>query len=111
MGSQRVGHDRVTKHSTAHRHVWISRVALCEGSACNARDTGSIHWRRKWQPTPVFLIAKSHGQRSLVGYSSQGLKRVRKDFVTKQKQPHKNLSLPLAKQVSIIERRFVDLDM
>ena len=27
-------------------------------------------WRRKWQPTPVFLLGKSHGQRSLVGYSS-----------------------------------------
>ena len=26
-------------------------------------------WRRKWQPTPVFLPGKFHGQRSLVGYS------------------------------------------
>ena len=26
-------------------------------------------WRRKWQPTPTFLPRKSHGQRSLVGYS------------------------------------------
>ena len=26
-------------------------------------------WRRKWQLTPVFLPGKSHGQRSLVGYS------------------------------------------
>ena len=26
-----------------------------------------IPWRRKWQPTPVFLSGKSHGQRSLVG--------------------------------------------
>ena len=30
--------------------------------------------RRKWQPTPVFLPGKSHGQRSLEGYSSWGLK-------------------------------------
>ena len=28
-----------------------------------------IPWRRKWQPTPVFLPGKSHGQRSLAGYS------------------------------------------
>ena len=28
-----------------------------------------ISWRRKWQPTPVFLPGKSHGWRSLVGYS------------------------------------------
>ena len=26
-----------------------------------------MHWRRKWQPTPVFLPGESHGQRSLVG--------------------------------------------
>ena len=29
-------------------------------------------WRRKWQPTPVFLPGESHGQRNLVGYSPQG---------------------------------------
>ena len=28
-----------------------------------------IKWRRKWQPTPVLLPGKSHGQRSPVGYS------------------------------------------
>ena len=30
---------------------------------------GKIPWRRKWQPTQVFLPGKSHGQRSLVHYS------------------------------------------
>ena len=25
---------------------------------------GKIPWRRKWQPTPVFLPGKAHGQRS-----------------------------------------------
>ena len=30
---------------------------------------GKIPWRRKWQPVPVFLPGKSHGQRSLAGYS------------------------------------------
>ena len=30
---------------------------------------GKIPWRRKWQPTPVFLPRKFHGQRSLEGYS------------------------------------------
>ena len=52
-------------------------------SACQGRiykrcefDTwiGKIPWRRKWQPTPVFLPEKSHGQRSLVGYSPWGQK-------------------------------------
>ena len=31
-------------------------------------------WRRKWQPTPVFLPGDFHGQRSLVGYSLWGYK-------------------------------------
>ena len=31
-------------------------------------------WRRKWQPTPVFLPRESHGQRSLAGYSPWGHK-------------------------------------
>ena len=26
-----------------------------------------MHWRRKWQPTPIFLLGESQGQRSLVG--------------------------------------------
>ena len=33
-----------------------------------------ILWRRKWQPTPVFLSGKLHRQRSMVGYSPQGYK-------------------------------------
>ena len=37
----------------------------------------NIPWRRAWQPTPVFLPRKFHRQRSLVGYSPFGLKRVR----------------------------------
>ena len=46
-------------------------------NAGEARDTGDgfdqvrkIPWRRKWQPTPVFLPGKSQRQSSLVGYSS-----------------------------------------
>ena len=35
---------------------------------------GKISWNRKWQPTPVSLPEKSHGQRSLVGYSPWGCK-------------------------------------
>ena len=29
----------------------------------------SLGWKYPWQPTPVFFPGKSHGQRSLVGYS------------------------------------------
>ena len=47
---------------------------------------GKIPWRRKWQPTPVFLPGKSRGQRSLVGYSPWGHKRIGHNLVTKQQQ-------------------------
>ena len=48
-------------------------------NAGDIRDQGSVPglgrpWRRAWQPTPVFLPGKSHGQRSLVGYSPWGHK-------------------------------------
>ena len=36
-----------------------------------------ITWNRKWQPTPVFLLGVSHGQRRLAGYGSWSRKRVR----------------------------------
>ena len=40
-----------------------------------------IPWSRKWQPTPVFLPGKFHGQRSLTGYiQSMGLQRVGHDW-------------------------------
>ena len=47
---------------------------------------GKIPWRRKWQPTPVFLPGKFHGQKSLVGYSLLVHKRVGYDLATKQEQ-------------------------
>ena len=48
MGSHRVGHN------------WSNLAAA----------VGKIPWSRKWQPTPVFLPGKSHGQRSPAGYST-----------------------------------------
>ena len=45
-----------------------------KASASNAGDLGLIPWRRKWQPTPVFLSGESHGRRSLVGYNPWGHK-------------------------------------
>ena len=49
-----------------------------KASVYNVGDLGSIPglgrfpWRRKWQSTPVLLPGKSHGQRSLVSYSTWG---------------------------------------
>ena len=50
MGSGRVGHD------------WATSLSLF---TC-------MHWRRKWQPTPVFLPAESQGPGSLMGCSLWG---------------------------------------
>ena len=54
-------------------------------SAYNVGDPGLIPglgrfpWRRKWQPTPVFLPGKSHGWRRLAGCSPWGSQRVGHD--------------------------------
>ena len=45
MGSRRVRHNRATS---------LLLFTL-------------MHWRRKWQPTPVFLPGESLGRQSLVG--------------------------------------------
>ena len=53
--------------------------------AGDVRDVGLIPelrrfpWRRKWQPTPVFLPGESHGQRKLAGH---GVARVGHDLAT-----------------------------
>ena len=65
---------------------WIS----CQEPICQCRRHGfdpwvrNFCWRKKWQPTPVFLPGKSHGQRSLVGYSPWSCKRVKHDLATKE---------------------------
>ena len=59
-----------------------------KASAYNAGDSSSIlrlgrsPWRRKWQPTPVFLPGKSHGWRSPVGLQLMGSQRVGHDWAT-----------------------------
>ena len=51
---------------------WLPRWFSGKESTCQCRRcgfdpwVGKIAWRRKWELTPVFLPAKSHGQRSLV---------------------------------------------
>ena len=60
-------------------HVcFFSAVVFLSTSQCRRRGfsslVGKILWRRKWHHTPVSLPGKSHGQRSLVGYSPWGCK-------------------------------------
>ena len=50
------------------------RVCLQCGTSGFNPWVGKIPWRRKWQPTPVFLPGKSHGWRSLAGYIPWGCK-------------------------------------
>ena len=53
-----------------------SEVKVSARSAGDPDDSWvrKIPWRRKWQPTLVFLPGESHGWRSLAGYSLQGHK-------------------------------------
>ena len=96
MGSHRVGHDwsdlaAAAAIAAAQLTAEISLLPCYKdfsgGSdgkapAYNVGDPSSIpgsgerkiSWRRKWQPTPVFLPGKSHGRRNLVGYSPRGHK-------------------------------------
>ena len=57
--------------------------SVVKNPPANAGDSGDIGsipglerfpWSRKWQPAPVFLPGKFHGQRSLAGYSPWGHK-------------------------------------
>ena len=71
-------------HAIAFGGPWVpwraslvaQTVRICLQSGRPGFDTwvGKIPWRRKWQPTPVFLPGESHGWRSLVGYSPRGCK-------------------------------------
>jgi len=47
---------------------------------------GKIPWRRKWQPTPLFLPGKFNGHWSLTGYRSWSHRRVEHNLGTKQQQ-------------------------
>ena len=64
------------------------KESVCQGRRCRRCRFDSwvrkIPWRRTWQLTPVFLPGKSHGQKSLAGYSPWCLKRVRCNLATKQ---------------------------
>ena len=53
---------------------WLSgKESICQCRRCRRHEfnswVGKILWRRKCQPTPVFLPGKSHGEKSLVSYS------------------------------------------
>ena len=67
---------------------WLSGTEyVCQCMTLGSNPwVGKISWRRRWLPTAVFLPRKSHGQRSLVGYSSWSCKRVVHNLATTQQQ-------------------------
>ena len=49
------------------RGAWWAAVHGVVKSRTRLSDFTFMHWRRKWQPTPVFLPGESQGWGSLVG--------------------------------------------
>ena len=81
---------------------WLSgKESACQCRRCQFDLwVRKIPWRKKWQPPPVFLPGKPHGQRSLAGYSPWGCKRVRHDLAAKQQQKS---SLSSRKELGIVQ--------
>ena len=109
MGSRRVGHDWATslslftfifhfhaleKEMATHSSTLAWKIPWMEepdglqsmGSLGVGHDWATslslftfMHWRRKWQPTPVFLPGESQGRGSLVGCLCVGSPRVGHD--------------------------------
>ena len=71
MGLQRVGHD------------WATSLSLFT----------LMHWRRKWQPTPVLLPGESQGQKSLVSCHLWGRTESDTTEVTQQQQQQQQQQL------------------
>ena len=90
MGLHRVGHDwsDLAVAVTAYFGLpwWLSGKGCLSMQETQVWFLGKIPWRRKWQSTPVFLPGKSHRERSLVGYSPWGHKRVGQNWTMKQQQ-------------------------
>ena len=70
--------------TTSIQLYWSYQLTFCNAPHCSNMlffctlidglfyENKICFWRRQWQPTPVLLPGKSHGQRSLVGCSPWG---------------------------------------
>ena len=72
----------------------VKNLPANAGDADSILGSGRFPWRKKWQPTPVFLPGKSHGQSSVAGYSPWRHKRVRHDLETNQQYQGCEVGLP-----------------
>ena len=80
-GHERPGRRSVRSWRLTYIHYNSGKESACQ---CRTHRTRRVNpwvrkiqedsWRRKWQPTPVFLPEESHGQRALAGYSPWGRK-------------------------------------
>ena len=80
--------DPLEKEMVAHSSTLAWKISWMEEPG-RLQAMGSQRVGHDWAtslPFPVFLLSKSHGQRSLVGYYPWGCKRVRHDWKTKQQQ-------------------------
>ena len=87
MGLLRVGHDSVTS---------LSLFTF-------------MHWRRKWQPTPVFLPGEFQGWWSLVGCHLWDLTELDTTETTQQQQPRNTWKVVLEIKVDVFRQRWPKL--
>ena len=88
MGLLRVGHD------------WATSLSLFT----------FMHWRRKWQPTPVFLPGESQGRGSLVGFCLWGHTESDTTEATQQQQQQQQQhSSKMLKQLQYISNEFIKI--
>ena len=79
-GIRREAKSKGEKERYAHLNAEFQRIARRDKKAflsdqcTEIEENNRMVWRRKWQPTPVFLPEESHGQRSLASYSPRGHK-------------------------------------
>ena len=72
--------SKVWHYRLPYTYIGSPQISFGKEFSCNAGGLGSTSglgrfpWRRKWQPTPVFLPGESHEQRSLAGYCPWGCK-------------------------------------
>ena len=86
---QQLGHNEDSQQFPSHMgwsQEWggLPRPHSGQEPACQCRRcarcgfdpwVGKIPWSRKWHPSPIFLLGKSHRQRSLTDYSPRGCKK------------------------------------
>ena len=58
--------SQITLFTNVQKIYGVKKVLACgAGDVSSIPGSGRFPWRRKWQPTPVFLPGESHGERSM----------------------------------------------